>query len=162
MKLQMQKAQQGFTLIELMIVVAIIGILAAVAIPAYQDYTIRAKLGNAVSAADSLKTAVAMCIQDQGGSATGCSAVAEGGAASAGIPAFTATKEVASATVTNGVIVITLGAAIGTGVNGKTITFTPQITAGQTTMGWAVATNMTATDNAAANAYILKQSATAS
>lgn len=52
------KKQQGFTLIELMIVVAIIGILAAIAIPAYQDYTCRAKMSEAVNAASAAKTAV--------------------------------------------------------------------------------------------------------
>ncbi|HMM75434.1 MAG TPA: pilin [Gammaproteobacteria bacterium] len=54
----MKKVQQGFTLIELMIVVAIIGILAAVAIPAYQDYTIRARVTEGLSLASSGKTAV--------------------------------------------------------------------------------------------------------
>uniref|UniRef100_UPI0035649B16 pilin n=1 Tax=Litorivivens sp. TaxID=2020868 RepID=UPI0035649B16 len=55
----MKKVQQGFTLIELMIVVAIIGILAAVALPAYQDYTTRAKVSEGLALASSAKTAVA-------------------------------------------------------------------------------------------------------
>ncbi len=58
MKRSMQKAQQGFTLIELMIVVAIIGILAAVALPAYQDYTVRAKISEPVLAASACRTSV--------------------------------------------------------------------------------------------------------
>ncbi|MDK8463820.1 pilin [Marinobacter sp. SS13-12] len=62
----MKKVQQGFTLIELMIVVAIIGILAAVAIPAYQDYTIRAKLTEAMSVASQAKTAVSEYYISQG------------------------------------------------------------------------------------------------
>ena len=57
------KMQKGFTLIELMIVVAIIGILAAIAIPAYQDYTIRAKVTEGLNLADSAKTAVAESFQ---------------------------------------------------------------------------------------------------
>ena len=60
------KKQQGFTLIELMIVVAIIGILAAIAIPAYQDYTIRAQVSEGVSLASGAKTAIAEVYQDSG------------------------------------------------------------------------------------------------
>lgn len=62
----LKQAQKGFTLIELMIVVAIIGILAAVAIPAYQDYTIRAKISEGLVLADALKTAIAETHQAQG------------------------------------------------------------------------------------------------
>lgn len=63
----MKRIQQGFTLIELMIVVAIIGILAAVAIPAYQDYTIRAKVSEIIGFAAAMKTSVSECALSRGG-----------------------------------------------------------------------------------------------
>ena len=62
----MKKVQQGFTLIELMIVVAIIGILAAIAIPAYQDYTIRAQVSEGLNLAGGAKAAVTEFYQDRG------------------------------------------------------------------------------------------------
>ncbi len=62
----MKKIQQGFTLIELMIVVAIIGILAAIAIPAYQDYTIRAQVSEGLNLSGAAKAAVTEYYQDQG------------------------------------------------------------------------------------------------
>lgn len=62
----MKQHQQGFTLIELMIVVAIVGILAAIALPAYQDYTVRAKMAEVMLAASSCKTSVSEFLQSNG------------------------------------------------------------------------------------------------
>jgi type IV pilus assembly protein PilA len=73
----MKQVQKGFTLIELMIVVAIIGILAAVAIPAYSNYTKKAKFTEVVQATQAIKTAMESCASDQGGF-TNCFAATQG------------------------------------------------------------------------------------
>ena len=130
----MKKVQQGFTLIELMIVVAIIGILAAVAIPQYQDYTVKAKVGNAVTSLGSLRTAVALCLQEAGGVPDNCNTTANGTETS--IPVFTATKELASADVAAGVITATFATGIASDVDGLKFTQTPSTTADQTTITW--------------------------
>jgi len=135
----MKSVQKGFTLIELMIVVAIIGILAAVAIPQYKDYTTKAKIGNALASADSLKTAIAECVQENGGTVTNCVTFGQNG-----LPAsFNATNEVTGATVTagTGAIVITLNAGLGIGA-APTITFTPNLGTTATTMTWGITTTV--------------------
>lgn len=70
-----KKGQQGFTLIELMIVVAIIGILASIAIPAYQDYMTRSKWAKAVTSISATKLAIAECLNNNAGIPESCNAV---------------------------------------------------------------------------------------
>ena len=121
------KKQQGFTLIELMIVVAIIAILAAIALPAYQNYTVRAKVSEGVLAADAIKTAVAEGFTSN--DMQGVSSVASQYTA-----ANTTSKYVRSALVapTTGVITITTATAANSGLPSdaanKTLILSPYIT----------------------------------
>ena len=120
-----RNVQKGFTLIELMIVVAIIGILAAVALPAYQDYTIRAKVAELVLAASSARTCVAEATQVQG---------------AAGIPATVASDcsiavvgKVTGATTSAGGVITVTGSSAASSVGGAvTLTLNPTTSASGT------------------------------
>jgi type IV pilus assembly protein PilA len=128
----LKTVQKGFTLIELMIVVAIIGILAAIAIPAYQDYTVRAKASELIVAASPCKTGVSEFWGTNSqtfpadNAAAGCTSIV--------------TKYVASVAVANGVITVTAGTGLGgtpVTADNTTITMTPS--AGTNAVNWTCA-----------------------
>ena len=143
----MKKIQQGFTLIELMIVVAIIGILAAIAIPQYQDYIIRAKLSKVAAAFAPIKLALGEFAQNNGGSFASLTGnnwtdgLSSGGLNLQAAP--TATTEVRWTTLTGGTGAVTgeLPITVCGGSTVTTIVWTPTTSASATQMTFrAVAT----------------------
>jgi type IV pilus assembly protein PilA len=118
----MKRLQKGFTLIELMIVVAIIGILAAVALPAYQDYTIRAKMSEVILGMSACRTSITEVYQ------SGPTAAPGAGGWGCEIGATQATKYVAGITTDgNGVIAATVR-GVATSVNNSVVTLIPMAT----------------------------------
>ena len=127
----MKKVQQGFTLIELMIVVAIIGILAAVALPAYQDYTVRSRVSELAILGSSMKATVSENIANNGGviAAGMCAGVTD-------LASATVNTQSSTCTDLTGVIAVT-GTAKAKGV---VLTLTPTVNA-DGTIAWGCKTN---------------------
>lgn len=131
------RKEAGFTLIELMIVVAIIGILAAIALPAYQDYTDRAKFTEVINATASVKAGVEVCGQING-TLEPCVSGAEGipAAVSGGDPAVSTNDIVDVSAAADGVITaVSSGSARLNGTTGVELVLTPTLANGQVT--WA-------------------------
>ena len=129
MKKMTNKAQKGFTLIELMIVVAIIGILAAVALPAYQTYTAKASYAEVILASGTFKTGVQVCALKN--------AISECDLGKNGVPATTSSQAVASVAVADGVIRVTPKAYNGIKAdNVYQISPTGGVTAGAAITAW--------------------------
>lgn len=135
MKNMIKKTQQGFTLIELMIVVAIIGILASIAIPAYQDYMTRSKWAKAVATAAAVKLALGECLNDNSGTTSACDAVSK--ISKYGISTMPTLMD---GSTTMGTIAIGTNAAITiTGAEPLGVcnfTFAPVVQAGAGTITW--------------------------
>ncbi|MGN6938820.1 pilin [Neisseria sp. P0012.S006] len=133
----MKAIQKGFTLIELMIVIAIIGILAVIALPAYQDYTARAQVSEAISLMEGQKSAVVEYYADKG--AWPASNEAAGIAAAADIKGkYVAQVEVGG----DGVITATMKTTdVNNEIKGKTVSLTPHATTAGATPGAAATAN---------------------
>ena len=121
----MKRVQLGFTLIELMIVIAIIGILAAIAIPQYQDYVTRAKWAENNTVIAPVKLAIAECLQNNQSALTSCDTIAELTSDTGYLAVPTASNNLASVSITGttAAIVVTGTAAVGACV----VTWTPGV-----------------------------------
>jgi type IV pilus assembly protein PilA len=139
----LKKVQKGFTLIELMIVVAIIGILAAIAIPAYQDYTIRSQVTEGLNLAGALKAAVAETFAQTG--AWPADLVAAGVVDSGNNPTPPSGKYVTQVLIEDGTIHITYGGQANQNIAGSILSLVPKVSANDDVVwlcGYNTGTNM--------------------
>lgn len=130
-------AQKGFTLIELMIVVAIIGILAAIAIPAYQDYIARSQMSEAMSLTSGLKTSVyEVFTQDGSCPANGSNGIATATDIKGSYVASVTTAGIGSATGGCTITALMKATGVSTGIKGKSLTLTMATTAAGGSAEW--------------------------
>jgi type IV pilus assembly protein PilA len=131
-----KSTQKGFTLIELMIVVAIIGILAAVALPAYQNYVNKARYAEVISSVGAFKTEVELCASNLG-TLTGCTSGSND--VSAAVTNANTSKYLASISVTDGVI--SAAARTVEGLNAETYILDPTLAGSK--VSWTINTSST-------------------
>ena len=150
----LKQTQKGFTLIELMIVIAIIGILAAVAVPQYGQYTKRAKFAEVISSTNVVKTAITVCLQEEN-ALTSCDAASK----LTGVTDYSAAGAHPAASVDNIAITAATAVVTATGsaqVDSATYILTPNYSAANSSLTWGITGTCNGADASVTNVKMCK------